>query len=618
MDLLGWEVRYLIKDGDRLMAWNSFRDRCTSSMEALLLVVRLAMVNAAERHCRTVKVVIDVKEIGRKLEQEGTFEASLMTIADDIYFSQQRKMLGNQRPENLTEHKFFKTSETNLTPNWRIRIKQRELVSQASTILLQRHSKLWAPLLKPLKLFSNFTPSLFHQILNGIQTHPKICYSFYKWAQKALDFKPDLRAQCRLIRILFGSGQSELGRPILNSIIVQDYPPAKIVPLLIQPRKGADFQNISPVLNSVIVCYCSKQMYCQSLEVYQMGKQYGFGLSVDTCNALLNLLCDKNELRLAWCCYASFIRNGVSGDEFTWPVIARVLYKDGKFERISRILVMGIYNPDMFDLMIDGYSKRGDFEAAFDYLNELCSKGIEPSFRTYSSMLDGACKHQDEKVIENVMSFMVEKGHIPKPHASDYDLIIQKLCDMGKTFAMDLFFKRSHDEKIELQHTTYEYMLSALLSEKGRLEDAIELYNVMREKHIPVSENCYNDLVIVLCKENPSREASNLLVDIIRRGFISEAKELSKYVNKQCAEGRWREAEELFDLIMDQGCLLDSISCGYFVKRYCSRREIGKAIMLHDKLEDLKGTLDMSTYNVLLAALFREKRIEKQSRCLIT
>ncbi|KAK6123989.1 hypothetical protein DH2020_042272 [Rehmannia glutinosa] len=470
-------------------------------------------------------------------------------------------MLGNQRPENLTEHKFFKTSETNLTPNWRIRIKQRELVSQASTILLQRHSKLWAPLLKPLKLSSNFTPSLFHQILNGIQTHPKICYSFYKWAQKALDFKPDLRAQCRLIRILL-------------------------------PRKGADFQNISPVLNSVIVCYCSKQMYCQSLEVYQMGKQYGFGLSVDTCNALLNLLCDKNELRLAWCCYASFIRNGVSGDEFTWPVIARVLYKDGKFERISRILVMGIYNPDMFDLMIDGYSKRGDFEAAFDYLNELCSKGIEPSFRTYSSMLDGACKHQDEKVIENVMSFMVEKGHIPKPHASDYDLIIQKLCDMGKTFAMDLFFKRSHDEKIELQHTTYEYMLSALLSEK-------------------VSENCYNDLVIVLCKENPSREASNLLVDIIRRGFISEAKELSKYVNKQCAEGRWREAEELFDLIMDQGCLLDSISCGYFVKRYCSRREIGKAIMLHDKLEDLKGTLDMSTYNVLLAALFREKRIEE-------
>ncbi|KAK6123997.1 hypothetical protein DH2020_042259 [Rehmannia glutinosa] len=518
-------------------------------------------------------------------------------------------MLGNQRPENPTEPKFFKTSETNLTPNWRIRIKQRELVSQASTILLQRHSKLWASLLKPLKLSSNFTP-LFHQILNGIQTHPKICYGFYKWAQRTLDFTPDLRAQCRLIRILFGSGQSELGRPILNSI-VQDYPPAKIVPLLIQPRKGAAFQNISPVLNSVIVCYCSKQKYFHGLEVYQMGKQYGFGLSVDTCNALLNLLCDKNELRLAWCCYASFIRNGVSGDEFTWSVIARVLYKDGKFERISRILNMGIYNPEMFDLMTDGYSKIGDFEAAFGYLNELCSKGIEPSFTTYGSMLDGACKHQNRKVIENVMSFMVEKGHIPQPHASDYDLIIQKLCDMGKTFAMDLFFKKAHDEKIELQHITYEYMLRALLSEKGRLEDAIELYNVMHEKNIPVSDNCYNELVIVLCKENPSQKVSNLLVDTIRRGFIFEAKELSNYVNKQCAEGRWREAEELFDLIMDQGCLLDSTSCGYFVKRYCSRREIGKAITLHDKLEDLKGTLDTAIYSIFLASLFKEKRIEE-------
>ncbi|KAI3456421.1 hypothetical protein Pfo_013084 [Paulownia fortunei] len=518
-------------------------------------------------------------------------------------------MLRDQQPQDLTEPK-FSTSRRNTTPNWRIQIKQSQLVSQASTILLQRQSKFWAPLLKPLKLSSNFTPSLFDQILNRIQTQPKICFSFFNWAQKNLDFKPDLRAQCQLIRILFGSELAKLGRPILSSI-AQDYPPAKIVPLLIQSRKSADFQNISPVLNSVIECYCSKQMYLQSLQVYQMAKQYGVGLSVDTCNALLNLLGDKNELRLAWCCYASIIRYGISGDQFTWSVIAKILYKDGKFERVSRIFDMGIYTPEMFDLMIDGYSKKGDFEAVFDYLNELCSKGIEPSFSTYSSMLDGACKYQDREVIETVMSIMVEKGHIPEPPAYDYDLIIQKLCDMGRTFAMDLFFKRAYDEKIELQHATYGCMLRALLSEEGRLEDALELYNMVCEKNILVSESCYNEFVIVLCKENPSQEVSNLLVDIIRRGFISAAKELSKYISKQCAEGQWREAEELFNLILNQGCLLDSFSCGSFVKRYCSSRQIDKAIMLHSKLEELKGTLDTATYNILLAALFKEKRIEE-------
>ncbi|KAL0353232.1 UNVERIFIED_CONTAM: Pentatricopeptide repeat-containing protein [Sesamum angustifolium] len=513
-------------------------------------------------------------------------------------------MLRNQQCEDLT-------SRRNPVPNWRIRIKQTRLVSQVSTILLQRHSKFWAPLLKPLKLSSEFNPSLFHQILSKIRTHPKICLNFFNWAQKHFDFKPDLKAKCELTRILLGSQLSELGTPILSSI-VQDCPPSKIVPLLVQSHKRADFQNTSPVLNSVIECYCGKQMFFQSLEVYQIAKQYGVVLSVDTCNILLNLLGDKNELRLAWCFYASTIRNGISANQSTWPVIARILYKDGKFERVSRILDMGIYNPEMFDLMIDGYSKRGDFGAAFGYLNEMCSKGIEPSFSTYSSLLDGACRYQDQQVIENVMSSMVEKGHIPEPLlVSDYDLIIRKLCDVVKTFAMDLFSKRAFDEKIELEHATYRSMLRALLSVDGRVVDAIELYNILREKNISLNQSCYYEFVTVLCKQNPSREVSNLLLDIIRGGFIAESKELSKYTSKQCAEGRWREGEELLNAILNQGCLLDSLSCGSFVKRYCSRGQIDKAIELHNKLEGLKGTLDMATYNVLLAALFKERRTEE-------
>ncbi|KAK4398977.1 Pentatricopeptide repeat-containing protein [Sesamum angolense] len=157
------------------------------------------------------------------------------------------------------------------------------------------------------------------------------------------------------------------------------------------------------------------------------------------------------------------------------------------------------------------------------------------------------------------------------------DIKISKVIE--NTFAMDLFSKRAFDEKIELEHATYRSMLRALLSAEGRV--------------------------------NPSREVSNLLLDIIRGGFIAESKELSKYTSKQCAEGRWREAEELLNAILNQGCLLDSLTCGSFVKRYCSRGQIDKAIELHNKLEGLKGTLDTATYNVLLAALFKERRTEE-------
>ncbi|KAL1537366.1 pentatricopeptide repeat-containing protein [Salvia divinorum] len=404
----------------------------------------------------------------------------------------------NKYPEIPNVSKFLKSGSENSSSKWRTQINQTQLVSQASTILLQRHPKLWPSLLKPLQISSNFTPSLFHQILNRIRTQPKLCYDFFNWARKNLDFKPDIGARCELTRILFGSELSELAKKCIFKV---------------------------------------------------------------------------------W----SFIRwlgrmgDGVLGNHCMWSVVAKILYKDGKFERIGGILKVGVYSGDMFDLMIDGYSRRGDFGAALDYLHQSTGKGIEPSFSTYSSILDGACRYNDEEVIENVLSCMVEKGHILKAHASEYDFIIKKLCGVGKTFAMDLFFKRACDENAELEHATYECMFMALLC------------------------------------EDPSLRISNLLVDIIRRGVvsISPAKELSSYVRKLCAERQWREAEELLDLVLDQEWSPDPQCCGSFVRRYCSTRQIDRAILLHNKLEELKGTLATDTYNILVAALLRGRRSEE-------
>ncbi|XP_073127294.1 pentatricopeptide repeat-containing protein At4g21170 isoform X1 [Henckelia pumila] len=511
---------------------------------------------------------------------------------------------------NLNESKRFSIAVTNPINNWRIQRKQTQLVSQASTILLQRHAKFWTPLLKTLNLSSNFTPYRFHQIFNRIETRPQICLQFFKWASNNIDFTPDLNSQCRLTRILFDSGFSKLGKSILDSLI-QDHPPAKIVHLLILSRKGAGFHSVSLVLNSVTERYCSKQMYLQSLQIYQKAVEYGVGLTVVTCNSLLSLLVDKNELRIAWCFYASITRNGVSGDQFTWSLVARILCKEGKFERVSMILDMGIYTLVMFNLMIDCCSKRGDFEDAFDYLNKMCSERIKPSLNTYGSILDGACKVQDSEVIDSVLHLILEKGYLPEPRGSNYDLIIQKLSDLGATYAVDLFFKKVCDEEIEVQHSTYGCMLGALLSEKSRVQDAIKLYNIIQEKEILLTEICYNKFVAVLCQENPSQDISKLLKDIISGVFCSATIELSKYISKLCSVGRWREAEELWSLILDQGCLIDLSTCGSFVKHYCCNRRLDSAILLHDKLAGLKGVLEIATYNVFLAALLKEKRIEE-------
>ncbi|CAK9146814.1 unnamed protein product [Ilex paraguariensis] len=497
------------------------------------------------------------------------------------------------------------TKSTKPTLRWRNHLKQTLLVSQISSILLQRHN--WGPLLKTLNLSSKLTPSLFLQVLHKTQANPQISLSFFNWAKANLGFQPDLRTHCKLTQILYGSGLSKSAIPILDSLI-QDHPPTQIVDSLSQSCKGTDFHSL--VLSSLLKCYCHKNWYLQGLEIFRETKDYGHVLSIQSCNELLNVLQQEDEVKLAWCFYSSMLRNGLLGNRYTWSIIARILCKDGKFERIVRILDMGIDGSVMYDLLIERYSRSGKFEAAFNQLDEMCNKKLNPGFHVYSSILDGACKYKEDELIEKVMDSMMEKGYLPKLPFPGYDSIIQKLSDLGKIDAADMFFRLACDEKVELHDTSYGCMLRAL-SKEGRVKDAIGMYHLMLGRKIVSKNSCYTAFVNVLCKEDPSEEVSKLLRDMIEKGFTPCASELSKYIASQCDKRRWREAEDLLNAILDKGLLPDWICSRPLVEHYCSSRRIDSAIGLHKKVVKLEGTMDLTTYNILLNGLVKGRRLEE-------
>lgn len=375
--------------------------------------------------------------------------------------------------------------------------------------------------------------------------------------------------------------------------------------------KGTDCHSL--VFSSAVECYSKKGLYLQAIEVFQKTKEYGHVISDYSCNELLDVLQDSNEIKFAWCFYASMLRSGALANQFTWSIIARLLSKDGKFERIGRNIDMGVYSSSIYNLIIECYSKRGNLKAANDHLKEMVDRGLKPGFSTYSSILDGACQYGKVEMIEFVMDSMVKNGYIPKLPLLEYDSVIQKLSDLGKTYAVDMFFKRACDEKVELQDASYGCMLRAF-SKEGRVKDTIVIHGIMLERGTVANDSCYNSLVNVLCKEDPSEKVSKLLRDMIGRGFCPCLSELSKFITSQCNTRQWREAEELLNVVLEKGLLPNSSCSSYFVEHYCFSRQIDSAIMLHNTLEKLEGTLDTKTYNVLLDGLLRERRVEEALR----
>ncbi|GMH19460.1 hypothetical protein Nepgr_021301 [Nepenthes gracilis] len=489
---------------------------------------------------------------------------------------------------------------------WRTQLQKFQLVSQISTVLLQR--KDWASLLSTFNLRSELTTPLFLQVLNKIQPNPEISLNFFNWAKSNLGFQPDLKTHCKIIQISIRSGRTaRIVKPLLDSLI-QVHPPTQILDSMTQASKCTEFQPL--IFSSLIECYAEKGLYFESLEIYKNVIFHGFVPYVRCCNSLLDVLALVGEFRLAWCFICSMIRNGVSFGSNTWSIIALILCKNEKLETVLQLLNSGVYNSVMFNLVIDSYSKQGNFEAAFVQLNLMHDLNLEPGFSTYSSILDGACKFRNVNVVETIMQSVIEQKLMSLSLPSDYDILIKKFCDLGKTYAAEMMFRRAEDEGFGLNDSTIGCLLRSY-SREGRVKEALCVYDIILQKGFVVGDSSYREFAGILSQQNPSEESNKILIDLINRGASPSPMELSKLMKSQSKEGKWQEMEVLLNLILDKGIMTDYSSCRLLIKHYCSCGKIDSAMFLHRRLEKSGSIFDVTTYNQLLRGLFAEKRIEE-------
>ncbi|XP_028767845.1 pentatricopeptide repeat-containing protein At4g21170-like [Neltuma alba] len=496
---------------------------------------------------------------------------------------------------------FFRSFAT--SRNWRTQIEQNQLASQISSTLLQRRN--WVSLLRNLNLDSKLTPSLFLRILLKIQTHPQTSLGFFHWAKSTLGFQPDLKSHCHIIRIAVGSGLYPPAKPLVDSLI-REYPASAIAETMVTASKGTSRDSLSVLLSFVIERYSQKGLFMEGLEAFRLMRLHGCTPTVRSCNALLDALQRENKVQLGWCLYGALIRFGYRLGRSTLSIVAQILSKNGKFDTIGRLLDSGIYDSKIYNLVIGGYSDKGDFKSAFDALNQMSTRKLTPDFVTYSSILDGACKLDDVEVLERIINIMAEKGLLPKCSSSfNYDLAVQKLSDIGKTYAAEMFFRRSCDENNSLQDVTYGCLLRTLSKER-RIREAISVYAITSQRGLALDYGNYQAFFNFLCEEDQCAEVEGfeLLKDIIRRGFDPSSSNLSKFTISLCNKGRWREAEDLLGALLDRGIVPDSSFCSLLMKHYCNSRQVDSAIELHYKMEKLNATLDVAAYNVFLNRLF--------------
>ncbi|KAK1424255.1 hypothetical protein QVD17_19579 [Tagetes erecta] len=277
-----------------------------------------------------------------------------------------------------------------------------------------------------------------------------------------------------------------------------------------------------------------------------------------------------------------------------------------------RLINLGVNDQLIYDLVIDCCSEMGMFQVAHQLLDEMSKRNLSPQFNTFASLLNSACRYKNNETIKFAMAYMAENGYISQP-ITEHNTLIQKLCDLRKTYAAEMLFKTAVDEQRSLEHETYGCMLRAL-SIKSHLKEAIEIHHIIEHKSIKVNPVFYNEFIDTLCDVNTSKEVDCLLTDLISKGYKPSTTALSKCITFRCKKRRWKEAEEFAELAQQESIVLEASCCGILIKHYSNRGQIDLAVNLHNLMEKKDCCMDSIAYNALISGLLEVLRVEEAER----
>ncbi|KAL0546006.1 hypothetical protein IC582_015910 [Cucumis melo] len=76
--------------------------------------------------------------------------------------------------------------------------------------------------------------------------------------------------------------------------------------------------------------------------------------------------------------------------------------------------------PDVvyYTVLIDGYCKMNNLNAAFVLFEEMVDQGIEADAVTYTALLSGCCRNGDKEKAQTLCSEMTSKGILPPENFS--------------------------------------------------------------------------------------------------------------------------------------------------------------------------------------------------------
>ncbi|GKV26127.1 hypothetical protein SLEP1_g35478 [Rubroshorea leprosula] len=476
----------------------------------------------------------------------------------------------------------------------------------------------------------SLSPPLVAGVIDSfLSPHHSLALGFFNWASQQPGFWHNSLSYQSILKSLSFSRQFSAIDTLLKQAKAQ--------------RISLDSSVYCFVIDSFIRGKKAQSAFWVFNEVSSLSGEIGGNV----CNSLLAALASDGYLDNARKLFDTMIERGVPLNTIGFGVFIWRLSKNIESSKVLGVLdelkkgVSEINGSIIAVLIIHGICFASRESEALWVLDELRSRGCKPDFIAYRIVAEAFRSSRDVFEREVVLKKKRKLGVAPR--TNDYTefilgLISERLIleakDLGEVIVsgnfpiedsvlnsligsvsavdpgLTIMFLRFMIEKERLPTLLTLSNLSRNLCNHEKMDELLEVYQVLSSKDYFSNMESYNVMVSFLCKGGRVKEAYAVLQEMKKKGLVPNVIFYNSLMEACCKEDLVRPAKRLWDEMFASGCSGNLKTYNLLIRKLSQTGEVEEALHLFHHMVEKGMVPDATTYTSLLEGLCEETKFE--------
>ena len=204
-------------------------------------------------------------------------------------------------------------------------------ISTISELLSKQH---WSEL-RP--LFKTTKPAIFIDQLFNARVDSELVLRFFQWSQKEFRISYGLETTAKILHLLANSKRYSKVRSFLDKFVKNEKHTVSsvfhsLLSVSVRPCTNA------LIIDMLILAYARNLQIRAACETFRRSHDYGYKLSLNSCNSLLSGLVKENETGEMEYVYKEMIKRRVMPNLITFNIYINGLCKAGKLNKAEDVI----------------------------------------------------------------------------------------------------------------------------------------------------------------------------------------------------------------------------------------------------------------------------------------